>query len=214
MNAHAAPGRGASGAARTVRRNRYSVNFVPFRRLDVYLVELGAVVQIVPEIGSPTLMTLAAAPVDVLVVPVTMVRYFVPLGHVPMVGWDVNFSSTLVTPFPPFHVILVVREPVILLMGTVTFPDPPSANAVGVQVRKLDDTVPVFFVRSSVVVETNFAHATLGFSAADAGNASGTTPTPVANASTSAPARIEVLIRSIPSVRMTLPAWQNHTFGE
>ena len=70
-----------------------------------------ALVQIAAEIGSPALMILAAAPVEVLVVPVISVRYFVPAGHAPSVFCDVNFSSTVVVPFPPFHVIFVVRVP-------------------------------------------------------------------------------------------------------
>jgi hypothetical protein len=149
------------------------LNAVPFRRVDTYFVELAATVQIEPLIGSPALMILAAAPVEVAVVPVTRVRYFVPVGHLPMVFCAVNFSVTVVVPLPPFHVIFVVRLPVILAMGTVTFPDPPAAKPAGVQVRKLDDTVPVLAVRLSDVVDANFEHERLGFAAADAGKASG-----------------------------------------
>ena len=87
-----------------------------------------------------------------------------PFGHLPIVFCAVNFSFTVVVPLPPFHVIFVVRLPVILAMGTVTFPDPPAARPAGVQVRKLDETVPVLAVRLSDVVDANFAHATLGFS--------------------------------------------------
>jgi hypothetical protein len=92
-----------------------------------------------------------------------------------MVFCVVNFSVTVVEPLPPFHVILVVRLPVSLLIGTVTFDEPPAARPLGVQVRKLDVTVPVLFARLTVVEDDNFAQATAGFGAADAGSANGTT---------------------------------------
>jgi hypothetical protein len=171
------------------------VNFVPFRREETYLVELAATVQIEPLIGSPDLMILAAAPVEAAVVPVTRVRYFVPFGHFPMVFCAVNFSVTFVVPLPPFHVIFVERVPVILAMGTVTFPDPPAAKPAGVQVRKLDETVPVLAVRLSDVVDANFAQARLGFAAADAGIASGAASiAPAVTARTSPRVRTENFI--------------------
>ena len=171
------------------------MNAVPFSREDTYFVELAATVQIEPVIGSPALMILAAAPVEAAVVPVTSVRYFVPFGHVPVVFCAVNFSVTVVVPLPPFHVIFVLRLPVILAMATVTFPDPPAAKPAGVQVRKLDETVPVWAFRLSDVVDANFAHARLGFAAADAGRASGVVSrAPAVTARTSARVRTENFI--------------------
>jgi hypothetical protein len=115
---------------------------------------------------------LAAAAVEVLVAPVTNVRYFVPAGHFPVVFCGVYFSVATVVPWPPIQVIFDVRLPVSWLAGTVTDDDPPLANAVGVHVRKLDAVVP--FLPEIVVVETNFEHTTLGFTAAEAGTANGT----------------------------------------
>jgi len=186
------------------------LNVVPFRRLDTYLVELGAVVQNVAEIVSPFLMVLAAVPVELLVVPVTSVWYLVPLGHLPMVFCAAYFSSTVVVPFPPFHVIFDVRLPAILAMGTVTEDDPPAANAPVPQLRKLDETVPVPALRLRVVVDTIFEQAVL--EAADAGLANGTASPAVAIAKTSALARIEVLTRTpSPFVVMVFPFNQNDT---
>jgi hypothetical protein len=187
------------------------LNVVPFKRLDTYLVLLGAVVQNVAEIASPLLMIFAAAPVELLVVPVTSVRYLVPLGHVPMVFCAAYFSVTAVVPFPPFHVIFVVRLPVILAMGTVTDDDPPAANAPVPQLRNVDETVAVFAFRLSAVVDTIFEHAVL--EAADAGPANGTArPAAVAIAKTSALTRIEVLTRTpSPSIVMLFPFDQNDT---
>jgi hypothetical protein len=171
------------------------LNVVPFKREDTYFVELAATVQIEPLIGSPALMILAAAPVEAWVTPVTSVRYLVPFGQLPMVFCAVNFSLTVVVPLPPFHVIFVVRLPVILAMGTVTFPDPPAAKPAGVQVRKLDETVPVLAVRLSDVVDANFAHERLGFAAADAGKASDVVRSaPAVTARTSARVRTENVI--------------------
>ena len=189
-----------SGPALSELRFRYSLNFVPGRSVDTYLVALGALVQIEPVIFSPLLMILAAAPVEPLVDPVTSVRYLVPAGHLPVVFWAVYFSVTVVVPFPPFHVILVVRLPVILLIGTVTLLDPPAANAAGVHLRKVDATVPDTAVRLRVVVDDSFEHATCGGVAADAGLANGiASNAPAAKVSASDRVRTEHLICVYPS---------------
>jgi hypothetical protein len=168
------------------------VNFVPTKSDDTNFPPT-SFVQMRPRIGSPTLITFAAAPVDVFVVPVTFVRYFVPAGHFPVPPFcGANVSLAVVVPFPPFHVIFDVMLPASLLAGVVTVDDPPAANAAGVHVRKLDATVP--FPLAIVVVDTSFEHTTLGLTAADAGAANGTArPVAVASANTSAVARVEVL---------------------
>src|SRR5690242_1557059 len=104
-----------------------------------------------PLTGSPFLTILAAAPVELLTLPVICVRYFVPAGHLPVPDNVVYFSVTVVVPLPPFHVIFDVSVPAILLTGTVTFDVPPAFRAAGVQLRNADDTVPVPAVRLSVV---------------------------------------------------------------
>ncbi len=205
------PPRDEGAASSFVEAVGYSLNVVPFRRLDTYLVELGAVVQTVAEIVSPFLMILAAAPVELPVVPVMSVRYLVPLGHGARTFCDAYFSVATVVPFPPFHVIFDVRLPVILAMGTVTEDDPPAAKPPVPQSRKLDATVPVPAFRLSDVVDASFEHAVL--EAANAGLANGTaSPAAVAIAKMSALARIEVLTRTpSPFVAMVFPFNQNDT---
>jgi hypothetical protein len=206
------PPRDEGAASTFVEAVRYSLKVVPFRRLDTYLILLGAVVHTVAEIVSPFLMTAAAAPVELPVVPVTSVRYLVPFGHGATTFCDEYFSVAVVVPLPPFQVIFVVRLPVILEMGTVTDDDPPAANA-PLQFKNADATVPVPAFRLSDVVDDSFEHVVLD--AADAGLANGTaSPAAVAIANTSALARIEVLTPTpSPFVVMVFPSNQNDTSG-
>jgi hypothetical protein len=168
---------------------------VPFRRVDTYFVLLGAVVQNEAEMVSPFLMIVAAVPVELFVVPVITVQNLVPVGHFPMVFCGVAVTRSVVVPFPPIQVIVVVRVPATWVMGTVTRDDPPAANAPVPHLRNVVATDPVLAFRLSVDVDDTVEHDTLGFNDAAAGNANvEASNVPAAAATRSVPVRNECLM--------------------
>lgn len=180
---------------------------MPGSSVELYLVGVTTFVQICAEIASPTLTTLFAAPVEVLVVPVTIVRYFVPAGHFPTVFWVVYFSVIVVVPLPFFHVSFDVRLPVSLLIGTVTFDVPPALSVAGVHMLQFDEVVPVLFVVLIVVVAASFEHTTLDAADADWASGRANPVAAIAVAAHSAPS-FESFTEASPLVGMVFPSRQ------
>ena len=115
-----------------------------------------------PLIGSPFLMILAAAPVELLTLPRSWIRD-VPAAHLPLPVAPLYCWINVVVPLPFFHVTVSVILPASCFDGVVTLDVPPAANPAGVQPEYVD--LVVAFAPLIVVDADSFAQVTLGVSA-------------------------------------------------